>query len=303
MTTFKIGFDGPAVANGEIDVADLAPALLALGELFSAANRALNQDRAETRLKIRASEKGSFVALLSLDVSFLTDLLDMVAAHPDRIVAADQLLELLIKGGTIVGGTVGFFKALRFLKGKRPDSAKKNEDGTTSITVGPTTIIVDQRTVVLLEDLRTREATEKFVSTALNAEGITAVSFDEEPDGEPELTLTKSDVSATKVPDPLDEETTESTTSREALLKIVSAQFAEGYLWRFTDGTNVFTASMEDRDFLNRLDRSEVVLAKDDTLRCVIEETQRLAGSRLKTEAKITQVKEHMSGARQLRLL
>jgi len=303
LTTFKIGFDGPAVVNGEIDVADLAPALLALGELFSAANRALNQERAETRLKIRASEKGSFVALLSLDVSFVTDLLDMVAAHPGRIVAADQLLELLIKGGTIVGGTIGFFKVLRFLKGKRPDSTKKNEDGTTSITVGPTTIIVDQRTVALLEDLRTREATEKFVSTALNAEGITTVSFDEEPDGEPELTLTKSDVAAAKVPEPLDEATTETTNNREALLKIVSAQFAEGYLWRFTDGTNVFTASMEDRDFLNRLDRSEVVLAKDDTLRCVIEETQRLAGSRLKTEAKIIQVKEHMSGARQLRLL
>ena len=303
MTTFTIGFDGPAVVNGEIDVADLAPALLALGELFSAANRALNQERAETRLKIRASEKGSFVALLSLDVSFVTDLLDMVAAHPGRIVAADQLLELLIKGGTIVGGTIGFFKVLRFLKGKRPDSTKKNEDGTTSITVGPTTIIVDQRTVALLEDLRTREATEKFVSTALNAEGITTVSFDEEPDGEPELTLTKSDVAAAKVPEPLDEATTETTNNREALLKIVSAQFAEGYLWRFTDGTNVFTASMEDRDFLDRLDRSEVVLAKDDTLRCVIEETQRLAGSRLKTEAKIIQVKEHMSGARQLRLL
>ncbi|MDP2739815.1 MAG: hypothetical protein Q8O82_14210 [Pseudorhodobacter sp.] len=137
----------------------------------------------------------------------------------------------------------------------------------------------------------------------MNAEGITTVSFDEEPDGEPELTLTKSDVAAAKIPEPLDEETTETTNNREALLKIVSAQFAEGYLWRFTDGTNVFTASMEDRDFLNRLDRSEVVLAKDDTLRCVIEETQRLAGSRLKTEAKIIQVKEHMSGARQLRLL
>lgn len=99
---------------------------------------------------------------------------------------------------------------------------------------------------------------------------------------------------------PEDERT--ETRTREALLKIVSAQFAEGYLWRFTDGTNVFTASMEDRAFLDRLDRSEAVLSKDDTLKCVIEETQKLAGNRLKTDARIIEVKEHISGARQLRL-
>lgn len=304
MSTFKIGFDGPSVENGEIDVADLAPALLALGELFSAANQALNKDRAEARLRIRASEKGSFVALLSLDVSFVADLLDVFAANPDRVTAADQLLELLIKGGTVVGGgTVGLFYALRFLRGKRPDKTEKNENGTTSITVGPTTIVVDQRTVVLLEDYRTREATEKFVGTALNAKGINKVSFDEESDGTPELVLTKDDIAAVKVPEPDDDDKTETTTKREALLKIVSAQFAEGYLWRFTDGTNTFTASMEDQDFLNRLDRSEVVLSKNDTLRCEIEETQTLVGTKLKTDAKILEVKEHISGARQLKLL
>lgn len=303
MSTFKIGFDGPAVENGEIDVADLAPALLALGELFSAANQALNKDRAEAKLRIRASEKGSFVALLSLDVSFVTDLLDIFAANPDRVTAADQLLELLIKGGTVVaGGTVGLFYALRFLSGKRPDKTEKNENGTTSITVGPTTIVVDQRTVILLEDYRTREATEKFVGTALNAKGINKVSFDEELDGMPELTLTKDDIAAVKVPEPEDDDKTETTTRREALLKIVSAQFSEGYLWRFTDGTNTFTATMEDQDFLDRLDRSEVVLSKNDTLRCEIEETQTLAGTKLKTDAKILEVKEHISGARQLRL-
>lgn len=303
MSTFKIGFDGPSVENGEIDVADLAPALLALGELFSAANQALNKDRAEAKLRMRASEKGSFDALLSLDVSFVTDLLDVIAANPDRVTAADQLLDLLIKGGgSIATGSVGLFGALRFLKGKRPDKTEKNENGTTSITVGPATIVVDQKTVVLLEDYRTREATEKFVGTALNAKGINKVSFDEEPDGTPELVLTRDDIAAVKVPEPEDDEKTESTTKREALLKIVSAQFAEGYLWRFTDGTNTFTASMEDQEFLNRLDHSEVVLSKNDTLRCEIEETQTLAGSKLKTDAKILEVKEHISGARQLKL-
>lgn len=305
MSTFRIGFDGPAVDNGEIDVADLAPALLALGEFFEAANRALNKDRADVKLKIRATEKGSFVALLALDVSFITDILDAVSVHPDRITAANQLLDLIIKGGTIAGGTVGFFKALKWLKGGRPASATSNDDGTTSLTKDGTTIIVDQRTIVLLEDISTREATEKFVKTSFRQQGIKTVTLDEE-DGEndePDLTLTKADIGAATVPEPSEEEITETSDTREALLKIVSAQFEEGYLWRFTDGTNTFTASMEDEDFVKRLDNSEIVLSKNDTLRCVIEETQQLAGNRLRTETKITHVKDHISGARQLRLL
>ena len=63
-----------------------------------------------------------------------------------------------------------------------------------------------------------------------------------------------------------------------------------------------FSVFSEDHDFLNRLDQSEVVLSKNDTLRCEIEETQTLAGNKLKTDAKIIEVKEHISGARQLKL-
>ncbi|PIE13762.1 MAG: hypothetical protein CSA70_03305 [Rhodobacterales bacterium] len=309
MNTFRIGFDGPAVDNGEIDVADLAPALLALGEFFEAANRALNKDRADVKLKIRATEKGSFVALLALDVSFIVDILDAVAAHPERVTAANDLMDLVIKGGKIVGGaavgTYGFFKTLKWLKGKRPDSAVQNDDGTTSLTKDGTTIIVDQRTIVLLEDIATREATEKFVRTSFRQQGIKTVTLDEEDgqDDEPDLTLTKADIGSATVPEPSEDEITETSDTREALLKIVSAQFAEGYLWRFTDGTNTFTASMDDVDFVKRLDNSEIVLSKNDTLRCVIEETQQLAGNRLKTDTKIIHVKDHISGARQLRLL
>lgn len=304
MSKFRIGFDGPSVENGEIDVADLAPSLLALGDLFEAANRALNKDHSEVKLKIRASEKGSFIALLSLDVSFIADMLDIVAAHPDRMTAANQLLDLIIKGGTIAGGTLGFFKTLKWLNGGKPDSAAKNDDGTTSLTKGGTTIIVDQRTIILLEDLPTREATEKFVKTSFKPKGIQKVTLDEgdEADDEPNLVLTKGDVGSALVPESSEEEVTETSVEREALLKIVSAQFEEGYLWRFTDGTNTFTASMEDEAFVMRLDNSEVVLSKNDTLRCAIEEKQQLTGSRLKTETRIIEVREHISGARQLKL-
>ncbi len=118
-SSFRIAFEGEPFAEGEIDVNDLAPALLALGDVIQAANRALNGDRADARLKIRATNEGCFEAFLSIDVSMvdaIKDILDTVVDDPDRVVAADQLLDLLIKGGEIVGGTIlGLFAAVRML--------------------------------------------------------------------------------------------------------------------------------------------------------------------------------------------
>jgi len=39
-STFRIAFEGAALEDGEIDVRDLAPALLALGDVVQAAKRA-----------------------------------------------------------------------------------------------------------------------------------------------------------------------------------------------------------------------------------------------------------------------
>jgi hypothetical protein len=39
---FKVSYNGVALQEGRLDVRDLAPALLAVGSLFDAANRALN---------------------------------------------------------------------------------------------------------------------------------------------------------------------------------------------------------------------------------------------------------------------
>ena len=306
MAVFKISFDGPSVENGEIDVSELAPALLALGDLVTSANRAINKDQAEAKLKLKATEKGSFEALLSLDVSFVTGVLDMMADHEDRVTAAKDLLTILIGAGTVVGGPCAFFLALRHLGGKRAEASERLDDGRVSITSGGTTITVDKRTAVLIEDGPTRETAKKFVETSLKPDGVLSVSFrtqDLVDASEPELKITRADRLAVSIPEPSDDDKHTVTQSRRAHLKIVSAQFHEGYLWRFFDGQNIFTASMEDPHFLNQLDQAEVALSKDDTLLCEIEETQELVGNALKSSARIVTVIEHIPGARQLRLL
>jgi len=64
-------FDGSGVEKGEIDVQDLAPALLALGDLIQSANNVINGDRAKISVCVRATAEGSFEVDLSIVQSLL----------------------------------------------------------------------------------------------------------------------------------------------------------------------------------------------------------------------------------------
>ncbi len=65
QATFDLIFDGSAVRDGEIDVTELAPALLALGQAVKAAGRIVVGPEADLSLKVRAHHEGSFRVLLT----------------------------------------------------------------------------------------------------------------------------------------------------------------------------------------------------------------------------------------------
>jgi hypothetical protein len=301
---FEIAFEGDPFEDGEIDVRDLAPTLLAFGNVVQAANKALNGDRADARLKVAATDQGSFVAALTMDVGWLSDMLDAVNAHPQRVVAADQLMDLIIKAGTIFGGgTVGLFASIKLLKGKRPDKVETRGDGTTEITINQTTFVVDDRTVALLQDLPTREAVEDLGAKAARVDGLDHLRIGAERGGVEAVRIARTDLSSLKVPPESDEPDTE-ITHRDAWLKIVSVHFRDGYKWRFSDGgERPFTAEMEDVDFQNKVQEGLLALNATDAIRCRLREEQSLSASNLLKIIYVEEVLEYRPGARQMSLL
>ncbi|WP_417240708.1 hypothetical protein [Celeribacter halophilus] len=301
---FEIAFEGDPFEDGEIDVRDLAPTLLAFGNVVQTANKALNGDRADARLKVAATDQGSFVAALTMDVGWLTDMLDAVSAHPQRVVAADQLMDLLIKAGSIVGGgAVGLFAAIKALKGKRPEKVEARGDGTTEITVNQTTFVVDDRTVALLQDLPTREAVEDLGAKAARVDGLDNLRIGTDNEEVEAVRLARIDLPSLKVPPEPDEPDTE-ITHRDAWLKIVSVHFRDGYKWRFSDGgERPFTAEMEDAEFQNKVQEGLVALNANDAIRCRLREEQSLSASSLLKNVYVEEVLEHRPGARQMNLL
>lgn len=256
---------------------------------------------------VKATAEGSFDAILSIDVSFLSAMVDMIdyaTGHKERIATAKELTDLLINMGTIGGASLaGFFYVLKKLRGKRPDEIKANGDGTTTITSGPEVMIVDNRTVILLEDSATREATEDFGKKLDRIPGLSSVRFtDDDPD--PEVILEKGDLQSLKIPEPLDEEPLEATSERKAWLKIVTAPFRDGYVWRFSDGgEKSFTATVTDEDFFTKVANGSIALSANDTLLCLIIERQSLARDSLSKEIEIARVLEYVPGHKQMRLL
>jgi hypothetical protein len=70
-TNLTLIFDGPAVDKGEIDVQDLAPALLAVGELVQAANYEINGNKSQISVRVKATAEGSFEVDLALIQSII----------------------------------------------------------------------------------------------------------------------------------------------------------------------------------------------------------------------------------------
>ncbi len=298
---FKVIFRGPAVDDGEIDVRDLAPALLALGDVFQAASVVLNGDRVKTVVRVKATEEACFEIDLSVAQTIkdaLTTLIAFASENGDGIAAAGELADLILKGGAIAGGMGGgLFALLKFLRGKKPDKIEQR-GGDVHVHVGDNIFVTNQKTIDLAENATVREGAKKFASVLKNT-GIESIST--KPQGEPEEVYTKTDLPAFELPPPVEEELVDET--RQMNLQIISLSFKDDNKWRVTDGGEPFSAAIEDSDFLKQVANSEISFAKGDYLVCTVREKQTSTTQGLKKERTIVKVITHRPAARQMKLL
>jgi hypothetical protein len=300
--SFCLIFDGAGVENGEIDVKDLAPSLMALGELIQAANTELNGDRAKIAVKLTATRKGSFEVSMTLVQEFGAQalaLLDSLAGHKDGIAAANELADIIFKVGggvSVIGG--GFFALIKWLRNRKPDKIE-TKGGETQIHIGDNIFITNPQVVKLAENLEVREQARNLVAVLSN-DGIDEISTRRGTDEK--LTIKKNEAQFFDVPD-VEEETLEDS-EREMFLQIDSLSFKEGNKWRVTDGGEPFYAVIEDVDFLNQIAKGDVSFSKNDNLHCRVREHQiRTSKGQLRKERSIIRVIEHKPGSRQLKLL
>ncbi len=284
QTSFDIIYDGPAVADGSMNVRDLAPAMLAVGTLFEAANNITNGQRAKVNINVRATSPGSFHILYEIVQGTVAHSID-----PSLLTTAAQLRDWLV-GGIVIAG--GLFAVIKWVNNRKPKLNKVNDELYT-LVIGNETYELPLVLLRFYQDAAVRHAIAEMVRTVREA-GINRIRI---LDNEQTLQeITKDEVDAFEVPESQEQLLDE---TRRQAFSIIGLSFKEDNKWRLTDGENTFSVSMKDAAFQRRVDNNQVAFAKGDVLICDLRTVQWQVEGGIKTEYEVIKVVNHRP-ARQL---
>lgn len=297
MTQFRVTYDGPALATHQMDVRELAPALLAMADLLECSVRALHADRAKSQINVRGSFKvGSFSVEFTTSVSFVQAAKDIFSG--DGVTAiANATAVLTALGFAAKSGYSGVAQVLQWLRGRRITDVQMTEERRVSLHADEDALVVDYPVLVLLRDIPVRQAFDRALAP-LDREGID--TFAAGDDSSFAVIVREHERRFFCAPNGEDEPLLEDT--RTIAFSIVSLAFKEDNKWRLSDGNSTISARISDAKFHSSVDANESSFSKGDLLICEVKVTQWHTQNGAKTDYEVTRVIEHRRAAKQISL-
>ena len=287
QTQFTINFDGEAVQNHEMDVADFARSLMGLSDLFEATNKKLNNNDAHTSLKIQATTEGSFEVVLVL--------IQQVAS---------QMSSIPITIRDLVFGEYSLISVIKWLKGEKIQEVKEVSHDYYDVEIKKadgSEFKAKKEVITMLKDPDTRKAIQDFMSPA-ESQGIDSIKISDDKTIFTEIT--KSEVKYFAIPDKSSKDDEILKEKGKGWFTILSPDFEDGHKWKVSDGNSKFYVSFEDEKFIDDVQNKRISFGKDDMILCAyIKYQYHDSTAKLKTEYTVTKVLDRRSGAKQLDLM
>jgi hypothetical protein len=288
---FGLAYRGEALTENTMDVRDLAPALIAFGELFTRANTILNGEDISVSLKVRATKPGSFELLLVLAQIYHTTTQFLTS---DLVTSASNLVTLITG---VQKGSESLFGVFKKLKGQKP-VVSQQPDGVT-LKASNIELHISNEVFRLYKDSDVKRLSQAVVEP-LFRDGIDKMIVKDE---ERELeTINKEEASSFLFSDIATSDGTENIIPRVAL-KLVSPTFdLKKAKWRLDDGGGSKWYSIEDEKFLLEVREHKRRFGMGDYLVCRVKILQRVTEKGLDMERAILTVLEHVKAGEQLSL-
>lgn len=304
MTSEKIQlrYDGPILASHSMDVGDLAPALLAFGNLCKEANKTLNGDRSSVKVMMNADVQANCITV-SLDV--VQSVIEHAKAllTEENISTAKEILGYILGGGATAGASVGVLQLLKIQSNRKvkEETTITDSDGNNTISIkfegDNNTVIVSPQVAQLAANKKVITAVQGVVAPVANIDGIDSAEFD--IGGKKRLQIDKDFAKSISTIIPVEEEHTEDVSVVVGHIIIHSPTFApDSKIWSFKYS-----------DKIEQIDISETTIAKDvlargkcvvgDTYRVKMEVTEKKSGRGYKNFYKIKEVLDFIPGQEQ----
>lgn len=287
----------------EIDVFQLAPTLLALGELIQESNREINPGGRQIGVNVKPFREGSFIVDLTVfPQSHLQQFLDLIGTHP-----VDQVKTLLEWIGLIAGTPFGVVQLVKWLRGKPklvegvgPGEFRYTASDDRSVTVtGQVHQLVSNPNI-------TNNIYKVYAAPLEQRISITDVKTYIEDHQESEVVITKDEVPALREyvanADPArDNEVVKEHIHHDVYLNPKRGAFdGDSRDWSFRRGGDIVVATIRDRGFLDKCATGEYRLNHSDLLIVDLLEKQRIQGTIvMKPAYEILRVTSYVKGPEQ----
>lgn len=291
-TTFEIAYEGPGV-EGSMDVKDLAPALLALGNLFELANQEIGRPDVKIQVVVKTGFiKGSFKVTLEV----IHGILEQIKTLFD-LSASDNLGEFLTEALLFGTGSISLLGLIKKARGRKPKNVTVISNGFVRLEFEGEAgqfdqIEVSENVLRLYRNPHIREEMKKVVAPLEKSDISRLIVSGECNKQKVTDTVEQYDLISFVTPEEVLSDTFVST--QKLLLDVIELAFQKGYKWRFSDGESRFTADLVDEDFLKKVESGLIEFRSGDTLDVELETTQTVTTSGIRTSRRILKVYRHI---------